>query len=45
MAPLARSWVKIALGVLLLLVAFREFRSRPRGDEQPQMPKWMAAID
>jgi hypothetical protein len=39
------SWVKIALGVLLLLVALREFRSRPRRDEEPQMPKWMATID
>ena len=39
------SWVKIAMGVLLLLVAARQFRSRPRGDEQPQMPKWMATID
>jgi Sap, sulfolipid-1-addressing protein len=39
------SWVKIALGLLLLLVAARQFRSRPRGDEQPQMPKWMATID
>jgi hypothetical protein len=39
------SWVKIGLGVLLLLVAARQFRSRPRGDEQPQMPKWMATID
>jgi len=39
------SWVKIVLGVLLLLVAVRQFRSRPRGDEQPQMPKWMATID
>jgi hypothetical protein len=39
------SWVKIALGVLLLLVAVREFRSRTRGDEEPQMPKWMATID
>jgi hypothetical protein len=39
------SWVKIALGVLLLVVAFRQFRSRPRGGEQPQMPKWMATID
>ena len=39
------SWVKLALGVLLLLVAVRQFRSRPRGDEQPQMPKWMATID
>lgn len=39
------SWVKIALGVLLLLVAVRQFRSRPRGDQEPQMPKWMATID
>ncbi|HEX3513563.1 MAG TPA: GAP family protein [Trebonia sp.] len=39
------SWVKIALGILLLLVAARQFRGRPRGDEQPHMPKWMATID
>ncbi len=39
------SWVKIAFGVLLLLVAMRQFRSRPRAGEEPQMPKWMASID
>jgi hypothetical protein len=39
------SWVKIALGVLLLLVAARQFRSRPHEGEEPQMPKWMASID
>jgi hypothetical protein len=39
------SWVKIVLGVLLLLVAVRQFRGRPRGDDEPQMPKWMASID
>jgi len=33
------------LGVLLLLVAVRQFRGRPRGGEQPQMPKWMSTID
>jgi hypothetical protein len=38
------SWVKIVLGVLLL-VAFRQFRSRPRGGQEPPMPKWMATID
>jgi hypothetical protein len=38
------SWVKIVLGVLLLLVAARQFRSRPRGDEEPRMPKWMTTI-
>jgi hypothetical protein len=39
------SWLKIALGVLLLLVAARHFRGRPRGQEQPAMPRWMGAID
>jgi hypothetical protein len=39
------SWVEIALGVLLLLVAVRQFRSRPHGGEEAQMPKWMATID
>jgi Sap, sulfolipid-1-addressing protein len=39
------SWVKVVLGVLLLVVAVRQFRGRPRGDEQPQMPKWMSSID
>jgi hypothetical protein len=39
------SWVKFALGILLLLVAARQFRSRPHAGEQAQMPKWMATID
>src|SRR6201997_5278951 len=39
------NWVKIALGALLLVVAARQFRGRPHGDEAPQMPKWMARID
>jgi Sap, sulfolipid-1-addressing protein len=39
------SWVKIVLGVLLLLVAARQFRSRPRGGEEPHMPQWMTTID
>ncbi len=39
------SWVKIVFGVLLLAVAARQFRSRPHGGEEPQMPKWMASID
>ena len=39
------SWIKILLGVLLLLVAARQFRSRPHGDKQPQLPKWMTTID
>ena len=39
------SWVKIVLGILLLLVAARQFQGRPHGDEQPQMPRWMATIE
>jgi hypothetical protein len=39
------SWVKIVLGVLLLLVALRQFRSRPHEGEDAPMPKWMGAID
>lgn len=39
------SWVEIALGVLLLLVAARQFRGRPREGERPSMPKWMTTID
>ena len=37
------SWLKIALGALLLRVALRQFRSRPRGEEQAPLPKWMGA--
>jgi hypothetical protein len=39
------SWVKIALGLLVLVVAVRQFRARPTGDQPPRTPKWMATID
>lgn len=35
----------IVLGALLLLVAARQWRGRPKDGEEPTMPKWMAAID
>jgi threonine/homoserine/homoserine lactone efflux protein len=38
-------WLKIALGVLLLLVGVKQWRGRPRGDAPAQLPKWMQAID
>ena len=41
-------WVgvlKIALGVLLLLVAARTWQVRPRGDREAELPKWMQTID
>lgn len=41
-------WVSaldLALGVLLLWVAVKEWRGRPRGDEEVTLPKWMKAVD
>ena len=37
--------VKIALGVVLLFLAWRGFRSRPQPGEDAPLPKWMAALD
>jgi len=38
------SWLKVVLGVLLLLVAVRQFRGRPHQGEEAPLPKWMGAI-
>ena len=37
--------LKIVLGVVLLVLAWRGFRSRPRPGEEAPLPKWMAALD
>lgn len=39
------SWLKIALGVGLLLLARREFRKRPEPGVDKEMPKWMKRVD
>jgi threonine/homoserine/homoserine lactone efflux protein len=42
------TWVdalKLALGALLLLIAARQWRARPHGDEEPAAPAWMGAIE
>jgi hypothetical protein len=39
------SWGKIVLGVVLLLLARRNWRSRPAPGVEPEMPKWMARVD
>jgi threonine/homoserine/homoserine lactone efflux protein len=39
------SIVKLALGVLLLVVAARQWRGRPKGEDAPELPKWMQTID
>jgi threonine/homoserine/homoserine lactone efflux protein len=41
----AASWVKPALGVLLLGLAVRQWGGRPQPGAQPELPKWMTAID
>jgi Na+/melibiose symporter-like transporter len=37
--------VKLVLGLVLLLLAVRNWRSRPKAGEEPEMPGWMATID
>ena len=41
----AIAWGKIVFGVLFLLLAARNWRSRPAPGTEPEMPKWMAGID
>jgi len=36
---------KIVLGVVLIAMAGRQWRKRPKPGEEPPMPKWMAATD
>ncbi|MFE5290946.1 GAP family protein [Isoptericola sp. NPDC056618] len=43
--PLWAAIVKIVLGVLLLLLAVKQWRGRPREGVEPETPTWMAAID
>jgi threonine/homoserine/homoserine lactone efflux protein len=37
--------VKIAVGVLLVLIAVRQWRGRPRRDAEAELPGWMRTID
>jgi Sap, sulfolipid-1-addressing protein len=39
------SVLKLILGVLLVLLALREWRGRPHAGEEAPMPKWMGALD
>jgi hypothetical protein len=42
------TWVsslRLVLGILLVLVAAKQWRGRPHGDEDPPAPKWMGAIE
>lgn len=37
--------IKILLGLGLLFLALKQWRSRPEPGEEPSLPKWMSAID
>jgi threonine/homoserine/homoserine lactone efflux protein len=39
------NWVQVAIGALFLVMAARQWRSRPHAGEEPEMPKWMATVD
>jgi Sap, sulfolipid-1-addressing protein len=39
------SWGKIVLGAALVLLALRNWHKRPAPGVEPDMPKWMGAVD
>lgn len=38
-------WLRIVLGILLLWLAAKNWRSRPGPDEDPELPGWMKGVD
>ncbi|MFI5428574.1 GAP family protein [Aeromicrobium sp. UC242_57] len=44
-SPTATSWIKLALGLVFLLLAFHSWQTRPRAGSSPTPPKWMAGLD
>jgi threonine/homoserine/homoserine lactone efflux protein len=38
-------WLKIAIGILFLLMAAKQWTKRPKPGGEPEMPNWMATID
>jgi threonine/homoserine/homoserine lactone efflux protein len=39
------SVIKLVLGALLVMMALRNFRKRPKAGEQAELPKWLQSID
>src|ERR1700742_4881460 len=39
------SWLKIVLALLLLAVAVKQWRGRPKAGEEAELPGWMRTID
>lgn len=38
-------WFKVAVGILFLLMAAKQWRKRPRDGKPSEMPKWMSTVD
>ncbi|MFD8597889.1 GAP family protein [Kitasatospora sp. NPDC059646] len=43
--PTWADWLKLGLGVLFVLMAARQWRSRPRAGQEAEPPGWMRAVD
>src|SRR5262245_39368115 len=39
------SGIEVLRGIVLLSIALRQWRRRPRGGDEVKMPRWMAALD
>jgi len=39
------NWLKVAIGVLFLLMAAKQWTKRPKDGQESDMPRWMATID
>ena len=39
------SWGTLVLGVLLLVLAARKWRNRPKDGEEPELPAWVETVD
>ena len=39
------NWLKIAIGILFLLMAAKQWTKRPKCGEEPETPSWMATVD
>jgi threonine/homoserine/homoserine lactone efflux protein len=44
-SSLVASVIKMVVGVLLVVLALRQWRGRPAGGDQAELPNWMAGVD
>jgi hypothetical protein len=42
---LAAALIKMVVGMLLVILALRQWRGRPAGGDRAELPKWMAGVD